>query len=366
LKRLLVALIISNATSVFASIQITSAIWSGKNVTAVAGSFCDGKSSCDYKISSKFLGAPQTPSSASFKIAWSCTDSADQGAIFKSHNAEGEKLNISCPVDPQHKISQTEDSAVAPILTAPKAPVAGQDMTQYLLKHQPVSFHAMIFDPSPDRVEETIGTSCSTAVRNHLRSGKTFFSKVMLQKFVIRSSEHPSSYVNRGEYFHYTKAENLRPVIQSGNLNPIFKFLRSKPFNEKENRWYWYVAADPVSSKVYGNIQIRAYFKTDSLILVTVGRVKGQTYTNAEINKIIQDDLVSRNSELKSCIGRGDSIENYTNSILLWLAAEASGVKLIAYYGIMNDHAYSKNLGLNTAQWFQVVGPWAVESAKIQ
>lgn len=68
------------------------------NVTEKASAFCDGKTSCTYKVSAKFIGDPASGQDKSFDIIWTCEKEGK--AAFRTHhedaNADGKVFNLTC------------------------------------------------------------------------------------------------------------------------------------------------------------------------------------------------------------------------------------------------------------------------------
>jgi len=88
------------STSLFANestIGIVRATWSGRDVTGIAGEFCDGKIGCQYKVSRRFIGNPANESDRSFAIVWICSaqPNATQSIVL-SHDAENQRIDITC------------------------------------------------------------------------------------------------------------------------------------------------------------------------------------------------------------------------------------------------------------------------------
>jgi hypothetical protein len=93
--------------SVPKTIKIQSATYGGNiagvkagNVTDKAVSFCDGKATCSYKVSSKFLGDPAAGKKKSFKLTYVCapkqTDVDVKTISLSADEAEDKVTNLTC------------------------------------------------------------------------------------------------------------------------------------------------------------------------------------------------------------------------------------------------------------------------------
>lgn len=102
-------------------IEITSAIWSKKEITSLAKQFCDGKEKCNYKVSPKFIGAASDPTDLSFSIVWKC--SLEQTSYQKNipSNAVNQILPITCDQNLKNKNVLT---------TSNKSPIFQPDSTK--------------------------------------------------------------------------------------------------------------------------------------------------------------------------------------------------------------------------------------------
>ena len=97
---------ISNAHAANRTIVVTEALWGGKNVTTEAQTYCANKTSCNYKISEKFIGPPGSENDRSFSISWKCGDDSKVLQKSEPHNATNKFILLECkpPVAPLNPI----------------------------------------------------------------------------------------------------------------------------------------------------------------------------------------------------------------------------------------------------------------------
>lgn len=211
----------------------------------------------------------------------------------------------------------------------------------------PSSIHSLIFAGKPiSRIESS---ACLALLKTAIAQGKSFSNKA-IKKYITTIDKYPLVEATDLEFFHYTKAIELKELINNKRYDEIFSFLRARG---SEN--VLYVASDPSSSRHFGPIQAKFYFSPSALVFYPKGLTDSSIEATPErlrISTEIQDELIKRYPELAGCmnVGFGNST-GHPHAILTLLAAEAERVSLIAYFGVGN--------------WFQLLGAWDVEDSKI-
>ena len=82
-----------------ATIKITKAFYAGQEVTDKVQKFCDLKSTCDYKISEKFLGDMNWDTDRSFHVEWQCRGYKTNNVNVIPGPATNIKFEFGCKPD---------------------------------------------------------------------------------------------------------------------------------------------------------------------------------------------------------------------------------------------------------------------------
>ncbi len=158
-------------------IRVVSATFGGNfkglptgNATAAASGFCNGKTSCEYKVSSKHLGDPAPGFKKGFSISWVCSGSPDQ---IRKHvieaDAEGSIYTLSCPSGESIRVKEATfggNIQVPPkdnVLAQAAAYCNGKESVEYMVSTR------FLGDPAPGSDEdfEIIWTCASTGEKLH-------------------------------------------------------------------------------------------------------------------------------------------------------------------------------------------------------
>jgi hypothetical protein len=250
------------------------------------------------------------------------------------------------------------------------------------------SFHSLILANAPV-MTETIKAECFNSLQQHIRSKDSFYSQAIEKNYTIQVKDLGSlerdAFLNGygktyepkdGLFFHYTKSTELIKIAQEQSFADIFSYLR-KPGTKESSDMFWYIAGDPISSDMYGPIQIRVHINPDAKIFTPVkqhtqgneafdrcnGRCTPEQYPSffdekSQTTNEIENELISKYSDLATCKNlsiKANPRPRFVNdastfTILEMLAADDNQISLIAYYGAKSDMG-----------WFQVLGEWAIE-----
>lgn len=309
-------------------IQISRAIWNGRDVTAEAAAFCNNKSSCTYQISPRYIGEATDKLNKSFSISWKC--SQNNSKIFKlqePHDAEGKYLNVSC------NLAEGEPNFAKPAIPQ----VSSQEIWDPLapLKYRS-SFHSRMKQrQSLGIIVGSESPECYNAFDQHLASNKNFYLEYLVKNDTVRYEAHRLESVRNYQFFHWTKSyPALSEIATSSAFYRIFEYLR-----DQMGAFYFYVAADPSSSSYAGNSLFEIRIRKDTLIY------NPQLVQNFELH------FLNENPQFSQC-----------NLITIrQLLLEGSGVSGISYFGLNNE--MSSNLSKDTL-FLQLIGEWAIDSIK--
>jgi hypothetical protein len=317
------------------TIAVLKATWGGKDVTKLAQDFCDGQLICDYKIDTRFIGEPVR--GTTFSLTWACKGGAPQTKSID--NAEGQLIPLKC--------------------AAPNSPMTGWTSRSAL--NYPESFHAILRHPKEfPGVDKYISDECLTTLSTYIGKGGTF-ARPEFKRFFAPLSKMQNAESADLQFFHYTKAAELKTVVQHQKTGEALSYLRTNANSSEQ--WYLYVAADPASSSEYGDIQIRLYFKPSTLVFYAVDDgPAGEQIGASKTKTFMEDTLVGAHPELEACRNQGYSNDRYQAvSVLDALAAEAHGASLIAYYGVDNAKCPFSDCGKGSTQWLELLGSWGVQ-----
>ncbi|MNT19311.1 hypothetical protein D3C72_1545670 [compost metagenome] len=172
--------------------------------------------------------------------------------------------------------------------------------------------------------------------------------------------EFPRADVKKNRFFHWTNAAPaLDQIANQKSYGDLFSYARKSSSAERLiSRWYFYIAADAVSSQQYGDHAYRLTFHEGTRVYFVTGDKPGNLARPDDLLQQIADELGARTPKLKKCV-EGDLGSGQL--ILRELALEASNVSLIAYFGIDN----LKSADSDGSQWFQVINPWAIKSMEL-
>lgn len=84
------------------SIQVINALWGTKDVSSLASTFCNSKTTCDYKVSPKFVGVHSGPVK-SFTITWKCGLSQKPNTLSLPADATDKIVSLKCESQPVTK-----------------------------------------------------------------------------------------------------------------------------------------------------------------------------------------------------------------------------------------------------------------------
>lgn len=351
------------------TIQVQSAVWAGKDVTAAAGTYCNGKPTCNYKVSTQYIGAPQNPV-WDFSLAWTCGDPNLVGELKLPHDATAQPpLAVTCPFGPTVTTrsltlppgAAAPAAATAPAVVRGPVPQASFKDPRDALKFQS-SFHSRLMNNGPDNVKSNLPAACVQAVREVVTQGQNFLTQ-SLDQFVLPLAQFPHEASRTGVFYHSTKAPEVGVIAKSSSFEEIFLFLRTVPTGvayEFPYLWFFHVAADVESSRVYGNLLARVHVSPNSLVLMTSGGLPGQDAAADAAKASIEDELIRKFPNLSHCKSNLPP-EPWENGILVLLAAEAKGVSLISQFGVGNRYNHQPG-----PQWFQILGPWAIQKMEVQ
>lgn len=214
----------------------------------------------------------------------------------------------------------------------------------------PSSLHSMVMHNSSN-VSSVLGLSCMEAVRKHLEKGGNFATK-----FVVENSlpfeQFPRQDVTDNRFFHWTESPGpLGQIAHKRTFGDLLVYARENVSNP--DRWAFYVAADPDSSRVFGTISYKLTLQKGTKVFFSQGDKPGAS-TNTVVDSDLSTarELFSRNRYLVSC----------RSVILRLLSLEASNVSLVAYFGVDNHVSYGVGRGY---QWFEVINAWAIKSMEL-
>jgi hypothetical protein len=264
------------------------------------------------------------------------------------------------------------------------------------------SIHVWLRDGKSPVVEdlEKISTAqCISVIRQHLNAGDSLASQKVVDNSIKVRDFPKGSTLSEGILYHWTGdngSESFKKMEYEQNLDPssvprifnaMFDFPKQKSCwkNTSQNGqfykdvgcgswpWYLYLAGDKRTSHPYGEHLFEISLYMDSKVFFPRGDVPGKTKVSAQtVQNEIEAELISRYSDLSVCNvkkypGQTQTMLSQANAIshtspLVMLAIEASGVSLIAHYGVNN--ASNMYHGPKPAQWIQAVGAWSVKKLK--
>lgn len=227
------------------------------------------------------------------------------------------------------------------------------------------SFKKLVTSSTQNGVNTTLSSECIKAVQEHISAGKSF-SFPVLKKMLIRYGDINSEYRQKGVIYHYTNSKNMINIAENKNYDAIFLYLRSAK-RQRNMDWNLYFAGDPVSSKGYGSILIKARidensFVFDPLIEYTEVNDQFEDYSK-KIYRGIEESISKENPNLKACYFTKDtSVDNLP--ILVLLALEDSNVSLVAYYGLTTPQSIRPTydakynvIARTPYVWYQLISP---------
>lgn len=223
----------------------------------------------------------------------------------------------------------------------------------------PVSLHSLIMSKGDNEVKSRISNVCLSAIQKTIKSGKTFFSKLMVRESRT-VSKFPRDDVQDGGFYHWTNSSEMVEIAKSKRFTNIFKYLRSKcdtNYVSCLGGWYMYVAADQDSSREFGSILLKITLPQNALIFLSRADFLPDNVGTNELNAAIEEELIAKEPDLAFCQREMYWRDLGVPSILEALAAEASGISAISYYGVNNRVGE----GREGSQWLQLVGPWVIQ-----
>lgn len=232
----------------------------------------------------------------------------------------------------------------------------------------PSSTHSLIVKKSRAGFNELVSNKCRGRVIEHIQAGKNFRSQTVAS-LSINVESFPEAETADREFFHYTNPKAREPfetIAREKSFDDIFLFLKTKASCHVNCFWssYLYIAADSVSSTIYGEVQARIHLVPRAKIFLAYGDRPGfRPLTPKGVVSMIEKELVVNHPRLAPCANAKGRL--HTDSILSVLAIEAEQISAIAYWGIGNisPDALRMNAGERPPyQWLQLVGPWAIDS----
>jgi hypothetical protein len=222
-----------------------------------------------------------------------------------------------------------------------------------------VSLHSMIISKDNNEVKDQIPRACIGAIQKTIRSGKTFYSKIMV-KDSIAVGQFPREDVQDGNFYHWTNSSELEGIARRRQFSSVYKYLRSRCNSKFESclgGWYMYVAGDDYSSSEFGSILYKITLSKTARIFIFRGDFHPDNYKTDQLNADIEAELIAKEPDLQNCQQVLYHKKFGTPSILEALALEASGISASAYYGVDNRYGDQRE----GSQWLQLVGPWVIQ-----
>ncbi len=323
------------------TITVTKALWGGKDVTAEAKSHCDDVFSCDYKVSTNYIGEAKNPLKKSFSIRWTCTGKPTVHTHTVPHDATDVQFTIDC-----------EKALISKGHTTLEFPAKGLPKRSGLAYAH--SYKKMVLSKTPNVFQESIGSTCLGALRKLYAAGKSLASRNIKKHMV--SSQNYINLDSKTDFYHYTEAQELANITKYNRPLDIFEYIRMKKSSKDFSTWLsaFYVADDTESSSHYGNILVKVFMRKNITILSEMDYDIANN--DGGLNKIVGNELVTRYPTLKSCQiqmktdSDGKSYNAAEATVLYFLSAEEMGVDMIHYKWSVGD-----------GHWFQVLNPYAID-----
>lgn len=210
---------------------------------------------------------------------------------------------------------------LVPIAGAFSAPARAEENPYR--SHDPFSYYSLIMDPAPDNIERSLGPDCVGKLRAFFSAGGSLFDAEIRNSAVTVEDFSYTTGRKDALFYHHTDRSAMRSIARENRIDKIYSYLRT---NREVGRSYeLYVAEDPTSSIIWGDIMVRLALKPGSLVFL------------GERKELIKRHL----SKQALC--------NADSAPMAVLAMEENGIALHAYRPSMNRDG-----------WFLLVRPDAV------
>lgn len=304
-------------------ISIQQSTWSNKDITKLTASYCNGRQNCDYKLATKYIGAPLNPGNKSFKVAWNCGDDAKLYERSVLHDAENKLVKIRC----QQNLSGV------------------------------LNFKTALTDHSADAIDSSLPPKCLDFVKSVYASGNDFSLDYIKSNIKNIAQTHMPSGENDLIFYHWTNASEMKQIVQRNGYEEFFTFIRSK---RSENWWNYlfYIAEDPVSSKSFGNIRISVYLKDDVKVLSEFDVERDPVEFRRTVIRELKQKLpnLAHNCDLNAYYAEDGGLNFY------YLAIADSDVDIIQYWNSWLSRYFDHP---NDYHYFQILTPRAIEKVSM-
>jgi hypothetical protein len=295
---------------------IVSARWAGTPVTKIAKEFCDGKASCDYKVSVDRLGDPKDTDNQSFTIKWKCTSSKIIHSYTEANDATDKTFTIECkaPVKVYH-----------PQKGHPKSTIYENSFKRMVLSKNSLDLFP----------------ACRKALRTFYQKEGRLISTLINQN---------TNVVNNLVLYHHTKSQDMLGVSANQIIYKMFEFIRKTPGTSMWNSLV-YGADDTKSSASYGPFILTIHLK-DKIKVLDEFSYNGETDAEDALSTAVVREVARKHPSLKSCHKsldeKGQEVEDTTS--LYYFAIEEMGIDVIHY-----------RLSIAEGHWYQIITPYAVD-----